>query len=307
VLVEQPEVLPDADRLLSERSVRDRCEFVGGSFFNAIPAAGEVWTLCSFGPSPAINAAVFTGFRVPPPETRPSGDADSIALGRRRLSATQKRIGAPVSPSSRLSQRLPTNERARQREEGSSISACLSYGRGDGGTDPARQRPLHEPPPPRPINIGVVADHVLVGGSKTAAVLNTSPQRLPPPDTSTRPLSRRMAITPLPTTIGRAGVGDQAPVAGAQSSAVPLALHDAEGTSPPTISTRPVLKQDSAVIRLGVMVSPAKSHAPVAGLNTSAGASGSPDFPAPPVSRTRRRAGAWPDVPIVRGACCRSR
>ena len=46
VLVEQPEVLPDADRLLSKRSVRDRCEFVGGSFFNAIPAAGEVWTLC---------------------------------------------------------------------------------------------------------------------------------------------------------------------------------------------------------------------------------------------------------------------
>ena len=45
-LVEQPEVLPDADRLLSKRSVRDRCEFVGGSFFNAIPAAGEVWTLC---------------------------------------------------------------------------------------------------------------------------------------------------------------------------------------------------------------------------------------------------------------------
>ena len=42
VLVEQPEVPPDADRLLSERSVRDRCEFVGGSFFNAIPAAGEV-------------------------------------------------------------------------------------------------------------------------------------------------------------------------------------------------------------------------------------------------------------------------
>jgi len=45
VLVEQPEVLDDADRLLSERGVRDRCEFVGGSFFDAIPATGEVWTL----------------------------------------------------------------------------------------------------------------------------------------------------------------------------------------------------------------------------------------------------------------------
>jgi len=46
VLVEQPEVLPDADRLLSERGVRDRCEFQGGSFFDPIPARGEVWTMC---------------------------------------------------------------------------------------------------------------------------------------------------------------------------------------------------------------------------------------------------------------------
>jgi hypothetical protein len=46
VLVEQPGVLPDADRLLSQRGVRDRCTLVGGSFFDAIPASGEVWTLC---------------------------------------------------------------------------------------------------------------------------------------------------------------------------------------------------------------------------------------------------------------------
>lgn len=46
VLVEQPGVLADADRLLSARGVRDRCELVGGSFFDAIPATGEVWTLC---------------------------------------------------------------------------------------------------------------------------------------------------------------------------------------------------------------------------------------------------------------------
>lgn len=46
VLVEQPEVLPDAERLMSERGVRDRCEFAGGSFFNPISAEGEVWTLC---------------------------------------------------------------------------------------------------------------------------------------------------------------------------------------------------------------------------------------------------------------------
>jgi len=46
VLLEQQEVLADADRLLSERGVRDRCEFVGGSFFDPIPASGEVWTMC---------------------------------------------------------------------------------------------------------------------------------------------------------------------------------------------------------------------------------------------------------------------
>jgi len=46
VLVEQQEVLPDADRLLSERGVRDRCEFLGGSFFDPIAATGEVWTMC---------------------------------------------------------------------------------------------------------------------------------------------------------------------------------------------------------------------------------------------------------------------
>jgi hypothetical protein len=46
VLVEQPEVLPDADRLLSERGVRSRCEFFGGSFFDPIPTTGEVWTIC---------------------------------------------------------------------------------------------------------------------------------------------------------------------------------------------------------------------------------------------------------------------
>ena len=46
ILVEQPEVLPDAERLLAERGVRDRCQLLGGSFFNPISALGEVWTMC---------------------------------------------------------------------------------------------------------------------------------------------------------------------------------------------------------------------------------------------------------------------
>jgi hypothetical protein len=46
VLIEQPELLSDANRLLSERGVRERCELVAGSFFDAIPAVGEVWAMC---------------------------------------------------------------------------------------------------------------------------------------------------------------------------------------------------------------------------------------------------------------------
>ena len=45
ILVEQPEVLPDAERLLSERGVRNRCQLLGGSFFHPISAKAEVWTL----------------------------------------------------------------------------------------------------------------------------------------------------------------------------------------------------------------------------------------------------------------------
>jgi hypothetical protein len=45
VLIEQPEVLPDADRVLSESGVRERCELRAGSFFNPISATGEVWVL----------------------------------------------------------------------------------------------------------------------------------------------------------------------------------------------------------------------------------------------------------------------
>lgn len=45
VLVEQPELLPDADKMLTKRGVRNRCELLAESFFNAIAATGEVWTL----------------------------------------------------------------------------------------------------------------------------------------------------------------------------------------------------------------------------------------------------------------------
>ena len=46
VLVDQPEVLPDADRLLSARGVRDRRHFAGGSFFEPMATTGEVWAMC---------------------------------------------------------------------------------------------------------------------------------------------------------------------------------------------------------------------------------------------------------------------
>jgi hypothetical protein len=46
VLIDQSEVLPDADRLLSARGVRNRCDLVGGSFFEPIPTTAEVWAMC---------------------------------------------------------------------------------------------------------------------------------------------------------------------------------------------------------------------------------------------------------------------
>jgi hypothetical protein len=46
VLIDQPEVQPDAARLLSSRGVAPRCDFVGGSFFEPMKATGEVWAMC---------------------------------------------------------------------------------------------------------------------------------------------------------------------------------------------------------------------------------------------------------------------
>jgi hypothetical protein len=45
VLLEQPELLSDADRVLSARGLRERCELLAGNFFDVISARGEVWLL----------------------------------------------------------------------------------------------------------------------------------------------------------------------------------------------------------------------------------------------------------------------
>jgi hypothetical protein len=46
VLLEQPELLVDADRALSEHGLRDRCELRAANFFEPIAATGSIWTLC---------------------------------------------------------------------------------------------------------------------------------------------------------------------------------------------------------------------------------------------------------------------
>lgn len=46
VLIEQPDVLPDADRILSQRGVRERCHLSAGNFFESLSAVGDVWTVC---------------------------------------------------------------------------------------------------------------------------------------------------------------------------------------------------------------------------------------------------------------------
>jgi hypothetical protein len=45
ILFDRPVVLPDADHLLTGRGVRERCELVGGSFFEPMPVMGDVWIL----------------------------------------------------------------------------------------------------------------------------------------------------------------------------------------------------------------------------------------------------------------------
>ena len=45
ILFDRPDVLPDADHLLAGRGVRERCELVGGSFFEPMPVKGDVWIL----------------------------------------------------------------------------------------------------------------------------------------------------------------------------------------------------------------------------------------------------------------------
>lgn len=44
-LFDRPDVLPDADHLLKARGVRDRCDLVGGSFFDPMEIGGDVWIL----------------------------------------------------------------------------------------------------------------------------------------------------------------------------------------------------------------------------------------------------------------------
>lgn len=44
-LFDRPDVLPDADDLLKARGFRDRCDLVGGSFFEAMSVTGDVWIL----------------------------------------------------------------------------------------------------------------------------------------------------------------------------------------------------------------------------------------------------------------------
>lgn len=45
ILFDRPDVLPDADHLLTGRGVRDRCDLVGGSFFEPMQLKGDVWIL----------------------------------------------------------------------------------------------------------------------------------------------------------------------------------------------------------------------------------------------------------------------
>jgi hypothetical protein len=45
ILFDRPDVLPDADHLLTTRGVRDQCELVGGSFFEPMQVRADLWIL----------------------------------------------------------------------------------------------------------------------------------------------------------------------------------------------------------------------------------------------------------------------
>ena len=45
ILFDQPHVIEDARQILDEAGVADRCELVGGSFFDAVPAGGDAYIL----------------------------------------------------------------------------------------------------------------------------------------------------------------------------------------------------------------------------------------------------------------------
>jgi hypothetical protein len=45
VLFDRPEVLPGAEAFLSAAGVRDRCDLVGGDFFDAVPTGGDAYVL----------------------------------------------------------------------------------------------------------------------------------------------------------------------------------------------------------------------------------------------------------------------
>jgi hypothetical protein len=45
ILIDRPDVLPDADHLLTGRGVREQCELVGGSFFELMQVRADVWIL----------------------------------------------------------------------------------------------------------------------------------------------------------------------------------------------------------------------------------------------------------------------
>src|SRR5262249_40035269 len=45
VLFDRPDVIPRAEAVLRAAGVRDRCDLVGGDFFEAVPAGGDVYVL----------------------------------------------------------------------------------------------------------------------------------------------------------------------------------------------------------------------------------------------------------------------
>ena len=109
VLLDQPHVVANAAAVLERAGVADRCEIVGGSFFDEVPAGGDAYTLKSI-IHDYEDARAVTILRI----CRRAMAADAALLLIERIVGPPNEDPQPSSPTSTCSSR-PQGESGRFR------------------------------------------------------------------------------------------------------------------------------------------------------------------------------------------------